>query len=76
MLHHLQIIGEAARALSEPFRMAHPEIPWSGIIGMRTLLVYRYFQIDLSLVWSVVERDLPDLKASIAHILTGASPTE
>jgi uncharacterized protein with HEPN domain len=29
ILYHLQIVGEACRGLSEPFRCAHPETPWS-----------------------------------------------
>jgi len=69
MLRHLQVIGEAARAMSEGFRAAHPEIPWSAIIGTRTILVHRYFQIDLALLWLVVEREIPALKASISDIL-------
>ncbi len=69
VLHHLQIIGEAARSLSEPFRNQHPEIPWSEIIGTRNILVHHYFGIDKDLVWSVIENDLPALKASIERII-------
>jgi uncharacterized protein with HEPN domain len=29
----LEIIGEAARKVSEAFRQAHPGIPWRGIIS-------------------------------------------
>ena len=34
-VRHLQIIGEAARALPDETRNSIPEIPWSKIIGMR-----------------------------------------
>ena len=62
VVHHLQIIGEAVRALSPEFRSAHPDIPWSDIIGMRNVLVHHYFAIDKDAIWNVVERDLPAMK--------------
>jgi uncharacterized protein with HEPN domain len=30
VLHHLQIIGEAARCLSEDFRKRHPDRAWAN----------------------------------------------
>lgn len=45
VLRHLQIIGEASRQLSEDFRKRHSDIPWSKMIGMRNILVHRYFGI-------------------------------
>ncbi len=65
IVHHLQIIGEAARALPDSFRKKYPEIPWSKIIGMRNILVHTYFGIDVDVVWAVVVNDLPDLKQKI-----------
>ncbi len=69
VVYHLQIIGEAARALPDEFRDAHPEISWQQIIGMRNVLVHAYFGIDDSVVWEVVERDLPELKQATDAIL-------
>jgi len=48
-LRHLQVIGEAARALAQETRDRAPDIPWSKIIGMRTILVHNYFEIDLDI---------------------------
>lgn len=39
-LRHLQILGEAARALPEDVRAMAPDVPWSKIIGMRNILVH------------------------------------
>jgi uncharacterized protein with HEPN domain len=69
ILRHLQIIGEAARAVPETVRAVAPEIPWSKITGMRHVLVHDYFGIDLDLVWNAVERDLPELKAAATRVL-------
>jgi len=65
MVHHLEILGEACRALSAPFRAAHPDVPWSAIVGMRNVLVHDYFGIDLAEIWATVERDLPLLREQL-----------
>ncbi|MGH8003063.1 MAG: HepT-like ribonuclease domain-containing protein, partial [Brasilonema sp.] len=49
--------------------LQHPEVPWSQIIGMRNILTHNYFEIDLDVVWSAVERNLPNLKQQIETIL-------
>jgi uncharacterized protein with HEPN domain len=68
-LRHLQIIGEASRALSTNIRETQPEVPWAKIIGMRNILVHNYFEIDLPVVWNAVERELPELKRQITSII-------
>ena len=73
IVHHLQIIGEAVRGLSDEIRSAHPDIPWAQIAAMRNILVHDYFGIDLEEVWAAVVRDLPQLKAKIAAALVSAS---
>ncbi|MFO0966283.1 MAG: HepT-like ribonuclease domain-containing protein [Gemmataceae bacterium] len=64
-LRHLQMIGEATRALSQSFRGARPTWPWSQIVGMRNILVHHYFDVDTDIVWGVVEKDLPSFKVII-----------
>lgn len=72
-IQHLQIIGEASRALSADIREKNPEVPWSQMIGMRNVLTHNYFEIDLDVVWSVVERELPKLKPQVEAILQALS---
>jgi uncharacterized protein with HEPN domain len=50
VVHHLQIVGEAASRLSEEATDATPEVPWRAIIGMRNILVQGYFHVDLEAV--------------------------
>jgi uncharacterized protein with HEPN domain len=69
VVHHLQIIGEAARALSTELRAQQAQVPWSQIIGMRNILVHDYFAMDIAPVWQVVEGDLPKLKQQVAAML-------
>ena len=74
VVHHIEIIGEAARAMTAELRAAHPEIPWAPISAMRNILVHQYFDIDPEEVWSVVARDLPALKQQITNILGALKP--
>lgn len=69
ILFHFQVIGEAARSLSEEMRATNPQVVWQDIIDFRNLLIHEYFRVDLDLVWSIVERELPILKAQIADLL-------
>jgi len=69
IIHHLQVIGEACRSVSEEMKEEHPEVPWNKIMGMRNILVHHYFGLDVDAVWVVVERDLPDLKRRIEALV-------
>lgn len=66
VIRSIEIIGEAARRLSDEFRLAHPEIPWKLIIGMRNILVHQYDDIKLDVVWSVLHNEIPILIEQIA----------
>lgn len=68
LAHLIQMIGEAARCISSPFREAHPHIPWSKIIGMRHKVVHDYLHVDYDLIWAVVIRDLPSLVQALEQI--------
>jgi len=74
VLHHLQIIGEAARLLSAGCKAKQPDIPWEKINGMRNILVHHYFGIDTEIVWAAIERELPQLKAGIAQMMERERP--
>lgn len=57
----IEVIGEATRMVSQATRDQVPAVPWQQIVGMRHRIVHVYFDIDLRLVWQVVERDLRPL---------------
>jgi len=69
VIRRLEIIGEAAKNITEDFRNKHREIQWKQIAGLRDILIHGYFGVNLERVWMVVNRDLPDLKQKISKIL-------
>lgn len=75
MVHHLQIIGEAVRAVLDQLKTVAPEYPWSQVVGMRHILVHDYFGIDLNEVWNVVANDLPKLKETVRGLLAQEGST-
>lgn len=65
----VEITGEAASRVSTGTREAHPEIPWSSIVGMRNRLIHGYDVVDLDLLWNTIELDLPPLIDQMEAIL-------
>ena len=69
VIRQLEIIGEAVKNISADVKKAHPSIPWKDIAGLRDKLIHAYFGIDYDLVWTIVRRDIPELKQAITKIL-------
>ncbi len=65
LAHLLQTIGEAARRVSRSYQEAHPEIPWSGIVGMRHKVVHDYMDVDEDVVWKTSVEEIPRLVAAL-----------
>lgn len=61
LAYRLQIIGEAARHVSQATREAHSRIPWRDIVAMRHKVVHEYFRLDEDVLWDVVRDHLPAL---------------
>ena len=70
IVYYTMIIGEASYNLSRAFVAAHPDVPWQDITDMRHHLVHGYYQVDASIVWSVIQHDLKPLKAQVEYLLS------
>lgn len=66
-IYNIQVIGEATSRLSDAFRDERPNIPWRRIIGMRNLVVHRYFDVDVALVWETLTREIPQLNSEVGN---------
>ena len=69
VIRNLEIIGEAAKNVPEKTRLANPDVPWSRMIGLRNVTIHEYFGLDVSIIWEIVSKNLPDTKKSIIKLL-------
>ncbi|MFQ4137280.1 DUF86 domain-containing protein [Nodosilinea sp. PGN35] len=65
VIRRILVIAEAARRVSDTTRQALSTIAWPEINGMRNRLVHGYDDIDLSVVWNVVQSEIPPLIAEL-----------
>ncbi|MGD8500683.1 MAG: DUF86 domain-containing protein, partial [Phycisphaerales bacterium] len=70
-VRELEIIGEAARNLSDGFQSKHFKIPWHKIKAMRNVLIHEYFGVNLKVVWDTCKNDMPVLRTFIEKVPNG-----
>ena len=66
---NLEIIGEAARRLDDPFRAAHAEVPWRAMTDVRNILIHAYDRVAAEILVDIVPQDIPPLLAAMKGIL-------
>ncbi len=69
VIRNLQVLAESTKRLSDEVKSARPEIEWASIAGLRNVLVHAYFEVDLNVVWGIVNTDLPRLKEAVLAML-------
>ena len=75
----LIIIGEAATKVMEgyaAFTLAHPELPWRNMRGMRNRMAHGYFGVNLELVWQTAQEWLPELLKQLPAVRLDAATEE
>jgi uncharacterized protein with HEPN domain len=70
VVRNIEIIGEAAKNLSEDIRKNNPQVEWRDIMRMRDKIAHQYFRVDLETVWRTAAEDIPKLKPEIQKILS------
>jgi uncharacterized protein with HEPN domain len=61
IIRQLEILGEAAVAVSLTTKEKFPHIPWKQAISMRNRLIHTYFDIDNETIWKTINNDIPAL---------------
>lgn len=69
IVRNIEVIGEAAKNLSDTLRRQYPHIPWKDMMGARDRLIHHYFGVNNEIVWQIVREDLPVLLSQIQSIL-------
>ena len=65
----VEVIGEAARRVSEEGRNIYAQIPWRAITGTRDRLIHGYDQVNPDILWRIVAQELPPLITELERIL-------
>lgn len=73
VIRNLQIIGEAIRKIPESIQKRYPSIPWREIAGLRNRVTHVYFDVDIDIIWDVVQSELPVLKTQVQRIIVEQS---
>lgn len=66
----LEIVGEAARGVSDELKNGHPEIPWRSLVGQRNVLTHEYGNVDHDLLYETVVRDVPAIIQQLTDLLS------
>ena len=69
VIRKLEIIGKSMKNVPDAIQEKYTEVPWLQIAEMSDCLVYRYYDIDYTLVWDTVKDLIPPLQPIIMQIL-------
>jgi uncharacterized protein with HEPN domain len=69
VVRNFEIIGEAAKNISDDLRKKFPATDWKAVAGFRDTLIHGYFGIDLEILWDIVVNKIPPLQAEIDRII-------
>ncbi|WP_330205021.1 HepT-like ribonuclease domain-containing protein [Cyanobacterium sp. DS4] len=70
----LEILGEAARRISDDFQQENKQIPWSDIIGQRNIIAHQYEKVNQKRIWQVITVDIPNLVIELEKIIPPMPP--
>ncbi|PSN20152.1 DUF86 domain-containing protein [filamentous cyanobacterium CCP5] len=68
IIRNLEVMADATQQLPEDWKAAYPATDWRGIADFRNFLAHQYLEIDLDIVWNVVENYVPELKVTVELI--------
>ena len=63
-------IGELASQLPTEYKVAHSEIPWKNMIGMRNYAAHGYHAMSLDTIWATTQTSIPVLLTFLKSQLT------
>jgi uncharacterized protein with HEPN domain len=64
-----EILGEAARRISEEFRHSNPALNWQRIVGLRNIVIHRYDEVDQDILWTIIHSELLPLLTQLESLL-------
>jgi uncharacterized protein with HEPN domain len=65
----VEVVGEAAARVPEEFRCHYLQVPWRQTVALRNRLIHGYDVIDFDILWTILNRDLPELIKALEAIV-------
>lgn len=69
VIRNLETLCESTQRLPDEWKASYSEADWRRIADFRNFLAHQYLDIDLEIVWNVIENYLPELKITIEAIV-------
>jgi uncharacterized protein with HEPN domain len=67
VIRNLEVIGEAAKSVSNEARRQHAAVPWKDMARFRDLAIHHYGSVLAEEVWVIVSRDLPVIQRALTR---------
>ena len=68
VIRNCEVIGEAIKHIPDEFRRIHPTVDWSGLAGLRDVLIHQYFGVDYVALWTIVAHECPVYREALASL--------
>ncbi len=62
-------MAESCLRLTDEVKESYPDVGWQHIRNFRNRLVHQYLDVDVDLVWTIIQNDLPPLKSAVEQLL-------
>lgn len=69
MIFRLIQISELSKKLTDEYKSKHDCIPWGDIIALRNRLVHDYGNVDMSIVYDTLTKDIGELRSELNTLL-------
>jgi len=69
LLWNFTVLGEAAAQLPGEIKRRFPEVPWQLPSRLRNRIVHGYWSIDLDVLHTTAQFQLPDFVAEVSRVL-------
>ena len=69
VVRNLEIMGEAAKCLTEETRIKYSNIVWSDLARARDKLIHHYSGVNFDIVWDIITESLPELSSQLTKII-------
>lgn len=66
---NLSQMGELVKKIDKNYEKENDHIPWRQIYGLRNKIVHDYEGVNFTLLWSIIDEDLKELKSELERLV-------